>query len=46
MELEVKRDIGDEIIMKLKDLMFKIDKLVEKQNEEEQTIPPTLRIRS
>jgi hypothetical protein len=35
MEIEIQKDIGEEIIMKLKDLIFKINKLVEGKNEKE-----------
>ena len=32
--MEIERDLGEEIIMKLKDLIAKINKLQEKKNEE------------
>ena len=35
MQDEIKKDIGEEIIMKLKDLIGKINKLRENQNEKE-----------
>lgn len=34
-KIEVEKDLGEEIIMKLKDLMFKVNKLVEKKNGKE-----------
>mgnify|MGYP001610084163 FL=1 len=34
-EIEMQKDVGAEIIMKLKDLMFKLNKISEKKNEKE-----------
>lgn len=46
MQTEIEKDLGDEIIMKLKDLIAKYNKLLEQQNEKEFTDPHISRDRT
>ena len=39
MQTEIEKDLADEIIMKLKELITKYNKLLEKQNEKEFSDP-------
>ncbi len=46
MKTEIKPDIGEEIIMKLEDLEFRINKLLEIRNEKELSNTPVSRNRT
>ena len=46
MQAEIQKDIGEEIIMKLKEIEFKLNKLLKKKNEEELQDPFMVRDRA